>query len=426
MDPLWTATERGFNRPGAGTSRFCRPAEPLGRLAHLAEDPEPVEVPAVCGIRIVGAWDRQQDRLPSLARPSRPHKLWAARYAGAIAACLLFFVTGWIVSDVGRLQARVAPARSGAGDPSPWWSARVIASMAQAAAMPAPVSPVVMLCRGVVRNSCRPNSGWMKRCLCCTAGPADLGRPAVFAVGGRGNDADSTPFRGSVIMSLSSTTLLPMASPVRLPIAPRAARMIAAVIWAGLSLPVLAADDQAADTDRAMQFIELSVNATDLFNQAKYPEALQAFDQLLRDYGDLDEDGFLAVSLADCLQAVGRRDEARTMYARCSSPSRNGRRHPPPPLGHDLPGSGRKALDDLRRPRRYDRGRQRDQCATGRACKSAPSPCLGEAITVFSRSGRFPQAMSQPTRRLVAARPTCSPSCRDFGSLVIGWRNLVA
>jgi Flp pilus assembly protein TadD len=93
-------------------------------------------------------------------------------------------------------------------------------------------------------------------------------------------------------------------------------RTVVAAVLGGAMIPVTAAGSTGADAspDRAMDFVERSVEATALYNQRKLPEALASFQLLLQEYGDLDEDGYVAMSLADCLHMLGRHDEARTAY----------------------------------------------------------------------------------------------------------------
>lgn len=131
-----------------------------GGLNLLLTDPEPVEVPAGLRDRIMTAWDTRQAE-PASIPISRGWKQAFARlrYAGAIAACVLFFITGWLVSD--RWGGKPAPVVVQPSQPreitvvvSPW----ILSSMAQATAMPAPVSPVVMLAGGVVPEMMAPQT----------------------------------------------------------------------------------------------------------------------------------------------------------------------------------------------------------------------------------------------------------------------------
>lgn len=98
----------------------------------------------------------------------------------------------------------------------------------------------------------------------------------------------------------------------------RACLVLVVVMLSGMAGPIgLAAAADAAEedaTDRSMAFIEKSVEATNLYNERRLSEALAAFDDLLRNYGDLDEDGLVAMGMADCLFAMERYDEARRLY----------------------------------------------------------------------------------------------------------------
>ncbi|HOW72489.1 MAG TPA: hypothetical protein PKY77_17965 [Phycisphaerae bacterium] len=66
--------------------------------------------------------------------------------------------------------------------------------------------------------------------------------------------------------------------------------------------------------ERSMQFIEQSMKATDLFNEGKVKEALAVFTKLLETSPDLDEDGYVALSVGDCLAVLDRREGARAAY----------------------------------------------------------------------------------------------------------------
>ncbi len=66
--------------------------------------------------------------------------------------------------------------------------------------------------------------------------------------------------------------------------------------------------------ERAMHFIDKTLEATELYNSNKVQEALAAFQGLAASHADLDEDGYVAIGLADCLAALERDDEARAAY----------------------------------------------------------------------------------------------------------------
>ena len=80
---------------------------------------------------------------------------------------------------------------------------------------------------------------------------------------------------------------------------------------------------QAPATDpleRQMEFTDQSADATDLYNEGHYPEALAAFQSLVQLYADQDTDGYAALGLADTLAAMGRIDDARAAYAAVPAP----------------------------------------------------------------------------------------------------------
>lgn len=77
----------------------------------------------------------------------------------------------------------------------------------------------------------------------------------------------------------------------------------------------LAAQDPARDVDRSFQFIERLAEATNLFNAGKAEEALAVYRELLSGSPDLDEDGYAAIGVGDCLAALGHHEPARTAYA---------------------------------------------------------------------------------------------------------------
>lgn len=74
--------------------------------------------------------------------------------------------------------------------------------------------------------------------------------------------------------------------------------------------------------DRAMWFVDRCAEATEQMNAGQYDEALAGFRKLATTCGDLDEDGFVAIAIGDCLAALRRDDEARAAYqaARAAHP----------------------------------------------------------------------------------------------------------
>ncbi len=66
--------------------------------------------------------------------------------------------------------------------------------------------------------------------------------------------------------------------------------------------------------ERAMLFVERSLEATELYGAGRIEEALSVFEQALADGADLDEDGHVAVSIGDCLARLNRTEDARLAY----------------------------------------------------------------------------------------------------------------
>ncbi|MBN1491359.1 MAG: hypothetical protein JXA69_15705 [Phycisphaerae bacterium] len=66
--------------------------------------------------------------------------------------------------------------------------------------------------------------------------------------------------------------------------------------------------------DRTFRFIEQTADATEVLNRGNVAEALPLFEALAATYPDLDEDGYVALAVGDCLVALERDDEARLAY----------------------------------------------------------------------------------------------------------------
>lgn len=67
--------------------------------------------------------------------------------------------------------------------------------------------------------------------------------------------------------------------------------------------------------DRSLDFVDKTAQATELFNSDQTRAALDLFRQMATNYPDLDEDGYVGLSIGDCLAALGEYDQARTAYA---------------------------------------------------------------------------------------------------------------
>ena len=66
--------------------------------------------------------------------------------------------------------------------------------------------------------------------------------------------------------------------------------------------------------DRTFRFIEQTADATEVLNRGDVAEALPLFEALAAAYPDLDEDGYVAMAIGDCLAALERDDDARLAY----------------------------------------------------------------------------------------------------------------
>jgi len=174
------------------------------------------------------------------------------------------------------------------------------------------------------------------------------------------------------------------------------------------SLPVEIQAGEGVDaTERSMAFIDRSSRATELFNANKPAEALAIFRDLALNYADLDEDGYAALSVGDCLAALGRDDEARAAYASALSTH--------PGLATDissrlieleLAGEVTDAMIEQLRAAAMasQEGRHAAQWRLGRALQSRARSLLAEAAKAF---------------RAAAGRET------PFGSLLVGQADLL-
>lgn len=104
---------------------------------------------------------------------------------------------------------------------------------------------------------------------------------------------------------------------------------LAAGAWVALfgGLGVWAQSPPADPVDRLDWFLRQSARATELFNASRPEEALSILQQLSVTCADLDDDGHVAITLADCLAALGRDAEALSAYesARSAHPELSAR-----------------------------------------------------------------------------------------------------
>ena len=91
--------------------------------------------------------------------------------------------------------------------------------------------------------------------------------------------------------------------------------LLFAATWVGPALPSAWAAVPADPVERAMYFVEKSAQATELFNAGRPADALVTFQEILAGCPELDEDGYVAISIGDCLAALDQPAEARSAYA---------------------------------------------------------------------------------------------------------------
>lgn len=124
-----------------------------GGLVALLTDPLPVQMPAGLCDRIMARVQEENTGHPArgMAPASRSVR-WMRwyRYSGAMAACVAFFAFGWLISGwwSGSQQTVVEQPQASPSVTvvvSPW----MLSSWAQAAAMPCPINPAMMLVQGV-------------------------------------------------------------------------------------------------------------------------------------------------------------------------------------------------------------------------------------------------------------------------------------
>jgi tetratricopeptide (TPR) repeat protein len=98
--------------------------------------------------------------------------------------------------------------------------------------------------------------------------------------------------------------------------------LLRAAGWALLAacLTSLAWGQEAPEpVDRSFYFIERSTEATELFNAKRVQEALAIFQELAANYADLDDEGYAALGVGDCLLGLGDVEAARAAYVQAKS-----------------------------------------------------------------------------------------------------------
>jgi hypothetical protein len=172
----------------------------------------------------------------------------------------------------------------------------------------------------------------------------------------------------------------------------RIASLLALLVCTPIALPLLAAAPawgQAVEAvDRSMYFIDKAAQATDLLNAGKAQEALPILQELATSYADEDEDGYVGLTLGDCLTDLKRNDEARTAYGAVLS------RHPDlqdrvAQKLDELDVSGEITDDAIRRLRTEAQTPENGSAKwrLGRALQKRAAAYLVEAIAAFRSTG---------------------------------------
>jgi tetratricopeptide (TPR) repeat protein len=147
-----------------------------------------------------------------------------------------------------------------------------------------------------------------------------------------------------------------------------------------------------------MRFVEQSMAATDLLNAGQAAQALPILQELTRQYADQDEDGYVAVSLGDCLAMLNRTYEARQAYQAAAAAHADKKSDIEQRLIElDLAGPVSDELIERLRRAAGAGGDGRFLAAwdLGRALQKKAQSLLEEAATAFSRACDPPSQMPQ-------------------------------
>lgn len=217
----------------------------------------------------------------------------------------------------------------------------------------------------------------------------------------------------------------------------RAAISILTIVLAG-DVGWARSPDAEDPIERSMTFIDKTMQATRLANDGKTKEALGLFEKLAADYGDLDEDGYVAISVGDCLATLKRFREARAAYKNAAEAHLELADSVRQRLVElELAGEVSEALvEDLRvETADQDEVAAADYWRLGRALQKRAKATLTEAATAFRLAGGVepsqislcrPEAMSRQAAML-------EELTEDLGALIdqneeeLGWlRQLMA
>jgi tetratricopeptide (TPR) repeat protein len=177
-------------------------------------------------------------------------------------------------------------------------------------------------------------------------------------------------------------------------------------------------DAGAQDVERSFYFVERLSDATDLYNSGKPAEAMAIFQELVTNYPALDEDGYAALGIGDCLVQLNRNDQARAAYAAAlaAHPALNSR--VADRLAElDVAEVNDESLDRLRAAAAS--GRAADLCRLGRGLQKRARDLLSEAVKTFRAAAESDSRELLPgVMRLTGQAAALDELTQDLSSLV--------
>ncbi|MGB9626408.1 MAG: hypothetical protein ACPMAQ_16260 [Phycisphaerae bacterium] len=199
---------------------------------------------------------------------------------------------------------------------------------------------------------------------------------------------------------------------------PAAIALLAALLGQGAARAQPGAGADAVE--RSVSFVEKSTEATELLSRNKLQEALAAFQELAAQYPDLDEDGYVAMAIGDCLASLGRDAEARDAYRAAAAA------HPAltPTVNQritDLELAGEVSDAMIERLRAAaasaDKGRYSAAWQLGRALQRRAKALLIEAAAAFRTASEADTFISRQDPGLTQAR-ALEALAADLGGLI--------
>ena len=163
----------------------------------------------------------------------------------------------------------------------------------------------------------------------------------------------------------------------------RCARLLA-LLLPGLLATAAAWGQPVEPVDRSMYFIDRAAQATELLNAKKAEEALPIRQELATTYADEDADGYVGLSLGDCLGQLKRPDEARAAYQAALARQPDLQERVERKLGElEVSGEITDAVVGRLRAEAQSSGTTSAKWRLGRALQKRAAACLAEAIAAF-------------------------------------------